>query len=149
MNDRALPLGDLADRPVEALDPGPEAVGAERHGGTDVRVVGHEHRGAAGAQLADDGLEVVGAGVEIDLAAEDVVDPGDHAREVRLQRQRRLELLGPDLRQLAAADRQVRVESSGLTAASCSARRSAQPRKPLPSGRTSARPSVVESPRAT
>jgi hypothetical protein len=90
-------------------------------------------------------------GVEVDPRPQDVVAAGVDGDQVGLERDRRLELLGEDRGQLAAADREVGVaEVVGRLLASTSATRSAQPRRPLGRvGSGSPTPSVNESPRAT
>ena len=83
------------------------------------------------------------------VAPQHVVEPGEHAREVGLQRERGLELLLAHLRARACRGRPgSRSSRSGSSCASRSASRSAQPRN-VPSGFRSISPSVVLSPRAT
>ena len=106
---RAVGRGDSPEAVVE----GPDATlhAGARHGDDGGRIrVGHDQHGCAGAaESLDHRLEVTADAIEVDVAAEDVVEAADHAREVGLQRQGRLELLGADLGHLPPANRQVGV----------------------------------------
>ena len=145
---RAVLGREVADHRVQAPDTGRDATGEwiHRHG---VGKRDREHVGTDPAQRHDHRLDLARHRGHVDLLAQHVVQAGQDADEIGLERDGGVELLGADLVRELAADREIGVAAgSGSSSARRSASRSAQPRK-LPSGFGSTRPSVVLSPRAT
>ncbi len=110
-DERAVALADRADRLVvgEHARPRDARERVDRNG------VGEGHRqngGPLARERADHLVEMAGHHVEVAVAAQGVVQPRDDGAEVRLERQRGVELLLADLARELAAHREVRVEQA-------------------------------------
>src|SRR6185295_1125581 len=112
--DGAAGGGHGANAGVEVAYPGADPGRRDGdHGGRIREGEGEDGRALRGERRGHR-VEVADDTVEVEPTAEDVVDPAEDAGEVRLERERRFELLFADLRDLAPADRQVRVGDAGV-----------------------------------